>query len=98
VAAVCVAAGPSLPGGRVRYERTKELSGMVTSVKFTNLHSSLALPQRGIGKTGPNSLHTGDEIKVKFLPARDRESAALPQDLITPDGRVIQISACNPNE
>ena len=33
------------------------------------LGSATALAQRGIGKTGPNALHTGDEIKVKFLPA-----------------------------
>ena len=34
------------------------------------LGSATALAQRGIGKTGPNALHTGDEIKLKFLPAR----------------------------
>jgi hypothetical protein len=81
----CVAAGPSLPSGRVRDERETELSGTVTNVKFTNPHGSLALAvknqggsstewvmtlgsatalaQRGIGQTGPNALHTRDEIK-----------------------------------
>src|ERR1700682_20140 len=71
----------------------KELSGAVTTVKFTNPHGSLAvavknadgtttewvmtlgsataLAQRGVGKTGENALHTGDNIKVKFLPAKD---------------------------
>jgi hypothetical protein len=37
------AAGPSFPGGRVRHDREKELSGPVTSVKFTNPHGSPAL-------------------------------------------------------
>src|SRR5262252_5537053 len=35
------------------------------------LGSATALAQRGIGKTGPNALHTGDKITVKFLPAKD---------------------------
>src|SRR5690349_24303234 len=34
------------------------------------LGSATALAQRGIGKTGPNALHQGDNIKVKFLPAK----------------------------
>jgi hypothetical protein len=98
----------------------KELSGKVTSVKFTNLHGSLALPvknqdglstgwvmtlgsatglaQRGIGKTGPNAPHTGDEIKVEFLPARDGSPPGFLKTVIMPDGRVIQIPAGNPND
>jgi Family of unknown function (DUF6152) len=96
----------------------KELSGTVTSVGFTNPHSSLApavknqdgsstewvmtlgsataLAQRGIGKTGPNALHTGDEFKVKFPPARDGSPLGFLKTVIMPDGRVIQISAGNP--
>ncbi len=46
----------------------------MTSVKFSN----------PIGKTGPNALHTADEVKVL-------------KTVIMPDGRVIQISAGNPN-
>ena len=46
------------------------------------LGTATALAQRGIGKTAPNALRTGDEIKAKFLP----------------DGRVIRIAAGNPNE
>jgi hypothetical protein len=71
----------------------KVVGTIVTGVKFTNPHGSLALAiknqdgsstewvmtlgsatalaQRGIGKTEANALHTRDEIKVKFLPARD---------------------------
>jgi len=97
VATVCLAAGllqahHSL-AGVYDIKGEKERSGIVTSVKFTNPHGSLALAvknqdgsstewvrtlgsatalaQRGIGKTGPNALHTGDEVKVKFLAARD---------------------------
>lgn len=98
----------------------KELSGTVTSVKFTNPRASLAfavknqdgsstewvmtlgsataLAQRGIGTTGPNALHTGDELKVRFLSARDGSSLGFLKTVIMPDGRVIQISANNPKD
>ena len=62
------------------------------------LGSAAALAQRGIGETGPNALHTGDEVKVKFLPARDRSSLGFLKTVIMPDGRAIQISAGNPND
>ena len=35
------------------------------------LGSATAVAQRGIGKTSPNALHAGDNIKVKFLAAKD---------------------------
>ena len=35
------------------------------------LGSATALARRGIGKTGPNALHAGDNIEVKFLSAKD---------------------------
>ena len=59
---------------------------------------SAALAQRGIGKTGPNALHAGDNIKVKFLPARNGSPLGFLKTVIMPDGRVIQISAGNPND
>ena len=62
------------------------------------LGSATALAQRGIGKTGANALHTGDNIKVKFLPAKDGSPLGFLKTVIMPDGRVIQISACNPND
>jgi hypothetical protein len=37
-------------------------------------------------------------VKVKFLPARDGSPLAFLKTVITPDGRVIQISAGNPND
>jgi Family of unknown function (DUF6152) len=101
-------------------KKETELSGTVTTVKFTNPHGSLALAvkgadgattewvmtlgsatalaQRGIGKTGENALHTGDNIKVKFLPAKDGSPLGFLKTVTMPDGRVIQISAGNPND
>ena len=104
------------------YDMKKEidLSGTVTSIKFSNPHGSLAiavkspdgstiewvmtlgsataLAQRGIGKTGPNALHAGDNITVKVLPARDGSPLGFLKTVTMPDGRVIQISAGNPND
>jgi hypothetical protein len=102
-------------------KKDTEMSGTVTSVKFTNPHGSLALAvknadgtttewvmtlgsatalaQRGIGKTGENALHTGDNIKVKFRPAKDGSPLGFLENVTMPDGRVIMISAGNnPNE
>ena len=62
------------------------------------LGSATALAQRGIGKTGPNALHVGDVIKVKILGARDGSPLGFLKTVIMPDGRVIQISAGNPND
>ena len=62
------------------------------------LGSATALAQRGIGKTGPNALHQGDEVKVKILPARDGSPLGFLRTVIMPDGRVIQIAAGTPNE
>ena len=62
------------------------------------LGSATALAQRGIGKTGPNALHAGDKISVKLLPARDGSPLGFLKTVTMPDGRVIQISAGNPND
>ena len=62
------------------------------------LGSATALAQRGIGRTGPNALHVGDNIKVKFLPAKDGSPLGFLKTVIMPDGRTIQISAGNPND
>src|ERR1044071_3849686 len=48
----------------------KSADGSATSWVLT-LGSATSLAQRGIGKTGPNALHNGDKITVKFLPARE---------------------------
>ena len=62
------------------------------------LGSATALAQRGIGKTGPNALHNGDKIKVKFGPAKDGSPLGFLKSVTMPDGRVIMISAGNPND
>ena len=75
----------------------KNPDGSTTSWVLT-LGSATALAQRGIGKTGPNALHTGDKITVKFLPAKDGSPLGFLKTVVMPDGRVIQISAGNPND
>jgi hypothetical protein len=75
----------------------KNQDGSTTPWVMT-LGSATALAQRGIGKTGPNALHAGDNITVKFLPAKDGSPLGFLKTVIMPDGRVIQISAGNPND
>ena len=75
----------------------KNADGTTKSWVLT-LGSATALAQRGIGKTGPNALHAGDNITVKFLPAKDGSPLGFLKTVIMPDGRVIQISAGNPND
>lgn len=75
----------------------KNADGTSTDWVMT-LGSATALAQRGIGKTGPNALHEGDQVKVKFLPARDGSPLGFLRTVIMPDGRVIQIAAGTPNE
>jgi len=75
----------------------KSQDGSATSWVLT-LGSATALAQRGIGRTGPNALHVGDKITVKFLPAKDGSPLGFLKTVVMPDGRVIQISAGNPND
>lgn len=75
----------------------KNADGTMTEWVMT-LGSATALAQRGIGKTGPNALHTGDEIKVKFIPAKDGSPLGFLKSVTYPDGHVIQISAGNAND
>jgi hypothetical protein len=75
----------------------KNPDGSTTEWVMT-LGSATALAQRGIGRTGPNALHVGDNISVKFLPAKDGAPLGFLKTVIMPDGRVIQISAGNPND
>src|SRR5207247_11242835 len=75
----------------------KNADGTATSWVLT-LGSATALAQRGIGKTGPNALHDGDQNKVKFIPAKDGSPLGFLKAVTMPDGRVISISAGNPND
>ena len=75
----------------------KNPDGSTTEWVMT-LGSATALAQRGIGKTGPNALHAGDNITVKFIPARNGSPLGFLKSVTMPDGRVIQISAGNMND
>ena len=75
----------------------KNPDGSTTEWVMT-LGSATALAQRGIGKTGPNALHVGDNITVKFLPAKNGSPLGFLKSVTMPDGRVIQISASNTND
>ena len=59
--------------------------------------SATSLAQRGIGKTGPNALHVGDNITVKFLPAKNGGPLGFLRSVTMPDGHVIVVSA-GPND
>ena len=61
------------------------------------LGSATALAQRGIGKTGPNALHVGDNITVKCLPAKNGSPVGFLRSVTMPDGHVIVVSA-GPND
>jgi uncharacterized protein DUF6152 len=71
--------------------------GSMTNWVLT-LGSATGLAQRGIGTTGPNALHSGDKITVKFLPARNGSPLGFLKTVVMPDGRVIQVSMGNPND
>ena len=75
----------------------KNPDGTTTDWVMT-LGSATALAQRGVGKTGPNALHAGDNIKVKFLPAKDGSPLGFLKTVTFADGHVIQISAGNAND
>ena len=75
----------------------KGADGATTKWVFT-LGSATGLAQRGIGRTGPNALHAGDEISVKFIPARDGSPLGFLKSVTMPDGHVVQISAGNAND
>jgi hypothetical protein len=84
------------PHGSLGVE-VKNPDGTMTKWVMT-LGSASALAQRGIGKTGPNAMHTGDNIKIKFVPAKDGSPLGFLKSVTMPDGRVIQVSGGGANE
>ena len=84
------------PHGSLHVE-VKNPDGTTTEWVMTT-GSATSLAQRGIGKTGPNALHAGDMISVKFIPARNGSPLGFLKAVTLPDGRVIQISAGNAND
>jgi hypothetical protein len=96
-----------LSGTVAKVQFTNPHGSLVVSVKnpdgsatdwVLTLGSATALAQRGVGKIGPNALHTGDNIGVKFIPAKDGSPLGFLKTVTYPDGHVIQISAGNPND
>lgn len=75
----------------------KNEDGSSTSWVFT-LGSATGLAQRGVGPTGPNALHAGDKISVKFIPARNGSPLGFLKSVTYPDGHTVQISAGNAND
>jgi hypothetical protein len=75
----------------------KSPDGATTDWVLT-LGSATALAQRGVGKIGPNALHTGDNISVKFIPAKDGSPLGFLKTVTMPDGRLLQIAAPNATE
>ncbi len=75
----------------------KNADGTTTPWVFT-LGSATALAQRGVGKIGPNALHTGDAITVKCIPAKDGHPIGFLKSITYPDGHVIVVSGGGPND
>jgi len=75
----------------------KNADGTSTDWVMT-LGSATALAQKGVGKTGPNALHVGDPIKVKFLPAKSGGPIGFLKSLTYADGHTIVVSLGNPND
>ena len=75
----------------------KGTDGTPTEWVFT-LGSSTALAQRGVGKTGPNALHTGDAITVKCIPAKDGHPLGFLKSITYADGHTVVVSGGGPND
>ena len=74
----------------------KNPDGSTTEWVFTT-GSATTLAERGIGKNS-SVLKAGDTITAKFIPARNGSPLGFLKSITTADGRVIQISAGNPND
>jgi len=75
----------------------KGADGTATEWVFT-LGSSTALAGRGVGKTGPNALHTGDAITVKCIPAKDGHPLGFLKSITYADGHTVVVSGGGPND
>ncbi len=83
------------PHGSMTVE-VKNADGTMTDWKFTT-GSATTLAERGVGKNS-NVLKAGDTITAKFIPARDGSPLGFLKSITTADGKVITISAGNPND
>src|SRR6185436_12341089 len=75
----------------------KNQDGTETKWTFT-LGSATGLAQRGVGPTGQNALHQGDQVTIKYVPARNGAPLGFLKSVKYPDGRVITLSTGNPND
>lgn len=75
----------------------KNPDATTTEWTFT-LGSATALAGKQVGKIGPNALHTGDEIKVKCIPAKDGHPLGFLKSITYPDGHTIVVSGGGPND
>ena len=75
----------------------KNEDGSSTDWTFT-LGSATALAQKGVGKIGPNALHTGDAITVKCIPAKDGHPLGFLKSVTYPDGHTVVVSGGGPND
>ena len=83
------------PHGSMTIE-VKNTDGTMTEWKFTT-GSATTLAERGIGKSS-NVLKAGDTIKATFIPARNGVPLGFLKSVTLADGKVITISAGNPND
>lgn len=72
----------------------KNPDGSTTDWVFTT-GSATTLAERGIGK---NVLKAGDAITAKFIPARNGNPMGFLKSVTMADGRVLSISAGDPND
>jgi hypothetical protein len=84
------------PHGSLGVE-VKNDDGTTTKWVMT-LGSATSLAPRGIGKTGPNALHLGDPIKIRFLPAKNGSPLGFLRSVTMPDGRIVQVALGNASE
>ena len=75
----------------------KNQDGTATNWVFT-MGSATTLAQRGVGPTGQNALHHGDQITVRYIPANNGSPLGFLKSVVMPDGREVKISAGNPND
>jgi hypothetical protein len=75
----------------------KNPDGTTTDWVFTT-GSATTLADRGISKVGPNALKVGEPLTAKFIPARNGSPLGFLKSITRADGRVMSISAGNPND
>lgn len=84
------------PHGSLSIE-VKDANGTATKWVMT-MGSATALAQKGIGRTGKSAIRNGDQIKIKFLPAKNGSPLGFLKSVTMPDGRVITVFGGGANE